>query len=475
MTTSVPFWRLVAEDLKALPRARYALAGAAALAGLLMLLAAVVGTSPNGLWDFALMAYGIMPALLAGFCAHHVASLRTTRFGQALYTTPVRAVHVLGARVVVGLVLAAAYLGATLPFLAVAARHVELEAGVLRALVAGAAILVFCVAFGVMLGVLMGTRSAVAPTVVAVGFMLLSFFAMVSTMSAMAFNEQGMDEPLLRTLHVSPHLLVADATDLLTHYTGLEARSAARSGLLFAAETLACLGIAAWAYLRAQTPDGWDVPRGRRAALVVAVTLVLLAPAATADTKYVEAPRGAQMYRGWSVEANGTDALLVERGERPASFGKMLAGTDDDPLDAERRNVRDLLILLKGVPNAPLYDVTVTLRGEARLRVSPAAADLGDIPSPTRGPGDKGAVLRIPVTLTPLDARDLGHNFASLDVDVTYRLSEDGELRTATWHGAVRSDIPWVKARMAAAGAPLFLVTALAGAVRARRTLLGGS
>ena len=479
MTHPVPFRRLLLEEVRALPRVRFALAGAAVLAGVLLALGALVATSLDGAWSFALVAYGILPAALAGFAGAHMASLRATRFGQALYTTPVRSGHVLAARLTVALGLGALYLLATLPFLGLAAAHVEVDARVARALLMGVGVLAFAAAFGTMIGVLLAGRSAAAPAILGAGFTLASFFAMTFAMG-MLHAPADADPVLLRALHVSPHLLLSDALGVIAGQSGVAAETPGRALALFLAETLACVAIAAWAYTRAQGPEGWEGPRRGRVALAALAVATLLLPVVAADASYERVPGFARQGRGWSSETQNASLLLVPPGAAAPDFGERHSGTLQHPLLLDRANARDLLVLVPAEPGRALRDVEVTVEPGPSLQVDARRFAVGDAPTPPRGRMDpdafgggwQGAVLRVPLVLTPSDPLDLTGNAYALRVNVTYRVEGEAEPRSSMVLAALRGDVAWARAQMALAGAPAVLLAA--GAALARRVRVGG-
>ncbi|HWH09406.1 MAG TPA: hypothetical protein VNX21_09410 [Candidatus Thermoplasmatota archaeon] len=479
MAEPVPFRRLLLEEVRALPRVRFALPGAAALAAVLLAMGALVATSLDGVWSFALVAYGILPSALAGVAAAQMASLRATRFGQALYTTPVRSGQVLAARLLVALGLGALYLLATLPFLALAAAHVEVDARVLRALLQGLGVLVFSAAFGTMVGVLLAGRSVAGPALLAGGFVLLSFFAMTFAMGMLHMPADA-DPLLLRALHASPHLLLSDALGVVAGHTGVAARRPGLALGLFAVETLACVAVAAWAYTRAQGPEGWEAPRGRRTALAALAVAALLLPVAAADAAYERVPGFSKQARGWSSEARNGSVLLVPPGAGVPEFGERHSGTLEHPLLLGRANARDLLVLVHAPHGRALLGVEVTLDPGASLEVDARRFDLGDVRDAPAGRtepdawgrGWSGVVLRVPVTLTPRDPLDLTANAYALRVNATYLVDGEAEPRAAQVLAALRGDVAWVRAQMALAGAPAVLLAA--GAALARRVRVGG-
>lgn len=480
MTRPVPFRRLLLEEARALPRGRFVLPGAALLATLLAAMGVLVATSLDGVWSFALVAYGILPAALAGYAAAQMASLRATRFGQALYTTPVRSGQVLAARLLVALGLGALYLLATLPFLAIAAWHVDVDARVVRALLQGLGILAFAAAFGTMVGVLLAGRSIAGPAILGAGFTLLSFFAMTFTMGMLHMPADA-DPVVLRALHVSPHVLLSDARGVVAGDTGVAAEDPARALGLYAAETLACVAIAAFAYTRAQGPEGWEGPRARRVALVALAVATLLLPVAAADVSYERVPGFAKQGRGWSSEARNGSVLLVPPGAEAPDFGERHSGTLERPLLLDRPNARDLLVLVPAPAGRALLGVEVTVEPGPSLEADAGRFALGDVPDAARGRMDpdawgggwEGAVLRVPVVLTPRDALDLTANAYSLQVNVTYRVEGEAEERDTQVLAALRGDVAWVRTQMALAGAPAVLLAA--GAALSRRVRVGGT
>ena len=474
MTT---FVRLYLEELRALPRGRFALAGAAVLCALLAFLAGVLGAGQSGLWAFSLVAYAIGPSLFAGLAAAQVAGLRTTRFAHSLYTTPVRKGEVLAAKVLVTATAGALYLLATLPFLLVASWHVAIPSYVGDFLAMGVGLLAFGTALGTLLGVLLTGRSAAGAIALGLGFMVLSIFAVPTAVSLQA-KPGGGDESVLRVLHLSPHLLLSDGLGLMAGEGAGVVATPLRALALVALGVAGMLGLAAWAYLREQGVEGWESPAPRRAALVGLLAALLLLPALAAEVAYHDAgpeERDGPGRMAMGEMRNGTVAVV--RPGAPAAhapFSDFFGGTFADPLDAGRANARDLLVLLPAPEGSVLLDVRVTLRGEDGLGVAaPAERDLGRIDDAERGtagePGMrlvKGLVVRLPVSLTPSDPRDLSSNWYHLRVLVTYRVEGDETARTAEIVFPLRADVPGAGLQMALAGAPLFLLATTASVLR---------
>jgi hypothetical protein len=473
MTPPVPLHRLVREEARALPRGRFALAGAAVLAAALALLGSVVATSWDGLWNFAILAYGFAPALFAGFAASHVSSLRATRFGQSLYTTPVRSRDVLLAKILVMLGLAGLYFLATLPFLAVTAIHVDVPPQVLRFALVGAGMLVFAIAFGTMLAVLMPGRSASAPAVLATGAVLLSFFAMPYAWQSQFPHAAGSGDDL-RLVRVSPHLLLNDATDLMAPYMHHSAAAPGRALFLFVLETAACFGIALWAYTRAQGPETWESRPAHRVALVALAVAALLLPAVAAASGYERLPGDLQVGRSWSTDTRNASIMLVPHGEAVAEFHLTLAGTRDQPLEAGERNARDLVLRLPAPADRAVESVSFTVEGAGGLDVSRTRFEIADVGAPGAGIQverwpEGGVVLRVPLALTPKEPLDLTHNYYPLWVNVTYALDGETTTREGAVATSVRADVPGVRLHMALAGAPLLIGTTTAALQRRLR------
>lgn len=463
--------RIYLEELRGLPRARFALGGAAALAALLTLLAALVGAQQGGVTGLGIIAYAMAPALFAGFAAAQVSGLRASRFTHSLYTTPVRQGEVLAAKVAVSLTVCALYLLATLPFVAVGGMHVGVAEELVDFFLMGAGVLVFATAFGTLLGVLFTGRSMVAPIALSVGFLVLSIFAVPYAIQLLS-QPRGADSLVLHVLHLSPHLLMADAVGLLTHESGHAIASPGFALALVLGQSAVLLALAWWAYAREQGVEGWEAPFARRALLATLVVAVLVSPVALASTTYTKerAEPDFERFLAWSDDRNGT-AHLVAPGTPAAEarFGDFFAGTFEDPLLVDRANVRDILLRLPLPAGTALADVRARVEGED-VAVEPAERDLGLLASPEASAdaqlGRQGPVVRIPVTLTPSEPRSLGGNYHAMTVHLTYRLDNETTPREVAIHFPVRADVAHAELQMVAAGAPLVLLPAIAGIVR---------
>lgn len=465
MSPELSLTNLYLQELRALPRTRYALSGLGLFALVLTVLAVVVIPSPLGMWSFALLVYGLGPVLLGAFAALQMSNLRVSRLTHSLYTLPVRSRTVLGANLLVALTLAAFFLAATLPFLVVAALHITVPLSVLRLLLGGAFLLVFAVTFGTLVGVFFTGRSVAAPVGLTIAFLFLAMLAIPP--SALLQSDGALQGSLLmQVLHMSPYVLVSDGLGLLGPSVAAVARSPGLALFIVTLQIVTMLAITTWVFVREQGPERWESGPTRRVALVVLATLVVLGvPLAVADDAYAPLDVEKSDRYGSSSRTDGAWLTLVPRetAAADADFRTDGAGTAADPLDATGPNPRDLLIRLPVAAHAALQDVRVTLEADPYLTVDTKMVVMEQVTGAERDA--HGVVLRIPVVLTPLDPLDLTGNTYQLWTNVTYRA--DGEDRTGQVISALQADVPWAHAQLGAAGAPL-VVVATVGAISRR-------
>ena len=469
----VPLARLVWEDMKALPRGRFALAGAACAAALLVFLGVTVAAgSGSGLWGFSLISYSVVPASFAALAAAQVSGARASRFVHSVFTAPVTKGRFLLAKVLVTLAVGLLWFLATLPFLATAAAHVPLPDAVWQHAAIGAGALLFGVALGTFLGVAFTGRSLAAPMCLAAGLMVLSVFA-VPFAASLVQTPGGASEAMLRVVHASPHVLLVDATGLMERDLGVAVEEPRLSLLAFAAETLGLFLLAAWTFLRAQGIESWEGAPARRGLVAVLAVLVLLVPVAAASAAYepVAVERDGLPMPGQSRDAS---AYVVRPGVgvAHARFGDFFAGSHGDPLEVGRDNRRDLLVQVPVPAGAVLRDVAIEVGGTRGLvathegpsthqRLAPAES----APAPRVGPAGtppgwppECLVLRIPLKLVPETADGLAHNWHGLTVNLTYEVEGQEGKRVSTTAVPLRSDVPHAALQMGLAGAPLFLL-----------------
>lgn len=467
-----PLRRVYMEELKALPRGRFALAGAAALTAFLAIIAVSVSTtSSTGLWGFGIFAHLVLPSAFAAFAATQVSGARASRFVQPLFTTPLRKSTYLTAKVLVALTLGALYLLSTLPFYLIAHLQVGLSDYMVDFLLINAGLIPFGVALGTLLGVSFTGRSIGAPVSVALVIMVTCVFA--GMFAATLLNEpEGTADTALRLTHLSPVVLLSDATDLYATQ-GIYADNPNLSLALFVFETVGLLALAYRVFLRHQGVEGWESGAGHRAGVAVSAALLLLAPVVAADVDYEQDTSEIEMVAPQSRDAS---LAIVGRGASisTAAF-EFFAGTYNAPLAADERNVVDLLVAVPVGQGIALRNVTVRIEGQSGLQIEEGAMTrIERIDNPERAnvrdftSGNwQGAVIRVPVTLLPKDPEDLSMNIYGLNATVEYRVDGETTLRNGTAVSPLRADIPNAATQLALAGAPFPLVAAGA-AVRRR-------
>lgn len=474
MPVSTTFPRLVLEELRALPRGRFALPGLALLLALYTALAALVGAGAGRMDDFLVFAYVILPSALAPWVAAQVAGVRATGWAASLYTTPVREGSVLLAKLAASALAGLALLAVPLPFLGVAAFHVGAEPHLAQHVAAGAGVVAFGACLGAALGVLFAGRTLTAPVSVAAAFVGLSLLTVPFALDV-NFEASEPDPLAARAVRASPHVLLVDAFGLAQPRYGIASEAPGAALATFAIECLALLALAAWAYTREQSPEGWEAGPRRRAAFAIAAVAVLALPVVAGSPGYEAVERDEVAGRGAHTIGRGALAVLVPPGTpaRETSFD----GRTSDAAAALRMgepNRVDLLVALyEAPPGKPLADVEVQLAPLAGVDLAPPhARSFARVPAPEVGRAGSGAaawsgsVLRVPVEVTPGGAGDLSGSAFHLRVNVTFRVEGEPVARHAEVEFSFRADVPHAKLQMALAGLPL---VALATTAAARR------
>ncbi|MBW3583943.1 MAG: hypothetical protein KY455_12690 [Euryarchaeota archaeon] len=452
---------LYAQELRALPRARFALAGLAVFAVVLTALAVVVIPSPSGLWSFALLVYGVGPVVTGTLSALLMARLRADGLTQTLFTMPVRSRTVLGTHLLVGLTLGMFYLAATLPFLGVVALHIGVPASVLRLLLGGVLLQFFAVVFGTLVGVFFTGRSVAGAVGLTAGFLILGMLA-IPPVASMQLGGAFQGSLVMRMLHMSPYVLVSDGLGLLEPSVAAAAVAPMRALMVVTAQVLAMSALAMHIYVKEQGPDRWEGRTGRRLGLGAGALVVLLvAPLVVAGDDYMPIDEVVSERYGSSSYSKGAIVLVVPQGTPVAEATR----DGEHPLDATGQNRRDLLVVLPAQAGRGLHDVRVVFGTDPYLTIEPNLVFLESLARPERHA--HGAVVRIPVVLTPSEPLDLTSNVYQLWTNVTYTIDGETEPRVGAALSALEADVPWALVQLGAAGAPLAL-TATFGAVMRR-------
>lgn len=473
MPPTVGVLTLARADIRSLARNNFGLGVAAVLTGLLAPLMAFALYGPAAMRD-VLMFLCVVAELVVGILlAARIASSRSTRFVESLYTTPLEAHTWLAAQALVGLFLGALVIAVHLPFIALYSALVGPPHMVGPVLAAAAAMAVCSVALGLFFGVVVGQAGPGAAAGLAGGFAFASFFGLIlHGIAADPGPLSGMDAFLVRVTAISPLALAVDAAGI--DIFRLAVTDWWRPVLGLTVFTLG-LGAAAWfSYVRLQSPLGWE-PRRGRLAVVALVAVALLVPVATAAVTFreVDAPRSFVLEPG-----DHTRVAFVRPGEpitdEQFTLRSLLTWSS---LVHGRDNQLDALVMLVVPPDTVVRGVTIQVTGSPDIavvagggRTIPDGRPDGEarMHNALEGVSENGTlrpVYRVPVTVRPLQADALLESPGLVEVRTTFQA--DG--RTLGSHDRVtlHATVPGASVAMLAAGAPVPLL-ALGAAVNRR-------
>jgi hypothetical protein len=485
VTPSAPLGILYVEELKGLMRGHFAWLGAAVI-----LLAAgglaTVGTQDTWLDGFGIIAYGVVPLAFIPVAAIALASPRANRFVESVFTAPVDRRRWLIAKLLVVLTLGLAYYLSLLPMMLVYAHHVGLPL-LLRRFLAWAPLLIGAsVAVGALVGVLFIGRSIAAPAATAMG-LLLAYGGLVPLQELMVAQGNGAS----RTGHVtllSPAVLLKNALGFSLVAPSIPS-SVARTECCVAAVAAGALALAFWVFLRLQGVETWEANRAQRWALGSTIALLILLPAAIADTNYDSpAPRrtNAPQVRGVFGRAVASLALLEPAGAPPRFCCGAVLNRDASALATDEITRRDLLVLLPVDASQAVKDLRIAVTGEGGLEIwiDPATAasvasgaletrqypnDSGP-PAPDGRHIQAGWAARVPVAIRPTHIWDIGGMRYPLNVVATYRVADDPQVHTFNARAAIDAQVGPAIYEMGAASALLPLACIVAAIRRWRRT-----
>lgn len=430
-------WPLLREEVRALPRGRWGLLAAAAwLVAVTLLVAGVLGSEGPALFSILVMMYVLPTLALAPITAGYVASDRSTRFVQSVFTAPVRRGEYLVAKLLPPLLLGALYLAATMPFHLVYAWRVGLSPLALPFLGLAAALILCLVAVGGLLGVLFTSRGTAAPTGAALAFAAFSGLAPIGLALAQTLSQGAVREALLRALHLSPVMLLFDAAGL---HGFVVPGAPLRAALALALLTLGAFLLAAWVFVRHQAAETWETTRSGAALVAAALLAVALLPMAVADTAYGDpAPR---------VRQSGGDlgVLLLPRG------GALEQGPrHDDPLPLGRPLEMDVILVFGNTTSLPLLDLELaSANANATFTFQASGLERVDDLPPTE-PGSPQQMLRVPATVVLHNSGVLGRDVVEYGVRAEWRDAAGAH------HEKVGISLAWAEAK----GASLHLLLA---------------
>lgn len=454
-------------ELRALPKGRFSLLGAAILLLGPVLFAATVWVGVGGVHDAAMFDFVLLPTALLPMAAWRVSHARSSRFLQAVFTTPVTQAQYLLAQYLVVLTVGALYVATTLPYFAVHAAHIDLPEGAWLWPVVGLALAAAYAALGALLGVLFTSRGSLAAVVVAFAVAIWANLAW-ALLSSFVRMQPGLLRSLgLHAISTSPAMLLMGAFGLAP---GVASEAPWRAGLAFVLLLLLALGGALWTFARAQAVETWEA-RGARAGVVALLLVALVAsPLVIASAEYEKG--GIQRGFSWSGGGAGVTAVLAPRGAPLTVLQQPF--WEHESLPAGRAFEADLIlgIFLPPDANGTLERAEVDLRGErVRVEGTPAVLGADDVVTAQVGrDGPQGAVLRVPLTVTLLDPGNLTMERYTVNATVSYRLAGNDTVVHAYNNMLVDGEVPGVRWQMALAGAPAPLALLAGAVVRRART-----
>jgi ABC-type transport system involved in multi-copper enzyme maturation permease subunit len=480
-----PVRTLYVEEVKATMRGRFAWLGVAVIL-LLVGGLATVATQDTWLDGYGIIAYCLVPLAFVPLAAGLIASPRTNRFVESVFTAPVERHHWLVAKVLVLVTIAAAYYLALVPMLLVYTHHVGLPLLLGKFLVWSVGILVTGIAVGTLIGVLFIGRSLAPPAATGMG-VLLVYAGMVPLQELLVAQGNGATRTGHLTL-VSPAVLLKNALGFTLAVGSIPATTTS-TWVSLVIVVMGALGLAAWVFLRAQGVETWETTRRQRWTIAVAIGAIGLLPVLLADTNYdTPAPRAnnAPAIRGLFSRNGSSLALTAPGGQPPERCCSTILNRDEwPPLGTDTRTARDLLILLPVDTTQRVTDLRIQIAGENGLEASagtdalvyaaqhletrryvndlgPAAADGHHVVT--------GWVARVPVTLNPTRPWDIGGDRYPLSVTATYHVSGSEQARTLSARGAVDAQVSSAIYEMGGASAILPLACLGAAFTRWRRT-----
>jgi hypothetical protein len=473
------------EELKATMRGRFVWLGAAVI---LLAAGGLATFAVQGAWlsGYGVIAYGLVPLAFVPVAAGMIASPRVNRFVECVFTSPVHRRDWLAAKFLVLLTLATAYYVALLPMMLVYVAHVGVQPLLHKFLIWTPCLLLSCVAVGMLIGVLFIGRSLGAPVGAAMG-VLLVYAALIPVQEVMVNQGNG----ATWTGHLaltSPAVMLKNALGFALATNRIPATTA-HTWISLAGVVTGALVLATWVFLCAQGVETWETNRRQRWTIALALLGMILLPVTFADTNYdtpAPAASTAPIVRRIFSHSEMLATLVATGGKLPRRCCNPIIITwENGPLNTDRRNQRDLLLLLPLDASARTTNLHVKIVGDNGLEVAgdPTAFDQ---PTPEleahHYPGDSGPaavdghhiadgwIARIPITLDPTRPWDIGGDRYPLTIAATYEVAGESHPRTINAWGAIEAQIPGSMEEMALAGSVFPLLCFGFGFVRWRRT-----
>jgi len=471
---------LYAEELKATMRGRFAWLGAGVV---LFILGGFATLCTQGGWlqPYSVIAYVLVPLAFIIVAAGMIASPRTTRFVESVFTAPVSRSEWLIAKLLVLFTLAAAYYAALLPAMLVYAAHIGVPFLLHEYLLWCPGILLAEIAIGSLIGILFIGRSVMAPIGTAMG-LLLAYVVFIPMQEVMVTQGNGATRTGHITL-VSPAVLIKNA---LGFAFGRSIPSATRlTWISLAVLIFGSLLLAAWVFLRAQGVETWETTKPKRWAIFLAILAIALFPVLFAETNYDTPAPSLSNAPQFRVDfPQGSYATIVRPGApAPSNCCQPILNWDSRGMITDRANHADLLLFLPVDPAQIVTDLHLALSGDnVDITADPAALNQ---PTPQRTPytysnfpnpripdapkSTSGGIIRVPLTITPHHAWDLGNNRYPFNIAATYKVAGDPQPRTFAEHAAVLGHVA-AAAQMALASLSLPLFCFGMAFTRWRRT-----
>ncbi|HWG89508.1 MAG TPA: hypothetical protein VNZ52_01540 [Candidatus Thermoplasmatota archaeon] len=464
-------WTLYMEELRAIPRGRFALAGAALVLLLVTFAGAVPGVEDEDMEFFFVLTCLFIPTAFAALAALPLATARSTRFIQSVFTAPVGKGEYLAAKTLVALTLGLAYFVALLPFVMVHVYHLGWPAGAIEWLLVCLGVVLYSTALGTFLGVVFTGRSTAAPVALGVGLMFLSLMSVFFLWTVLeGDHSETTKQILIRLVHLGPHASLLDATGL---HPPVQASAPHLSLAAYLVSVVGLFGAAAWIFLREQGVETWEVAPSHRGLVAALIAGVFLAPMLLTGTTYAAAnDNDDEDYADLFRPSEKLWVRLTDRGapSLTAGFGAQGGFTENDLTIGETQEL-DLLVLFPVKPGTTLTNVRITLAATPSLNLEgprtltldrTTSQEQGPIPKPGAWEADvdtseRGLVLRIPVTVRPEAPTGLGDTLYGVNATATYRASGVEGLQEGFAQTRVAAEIATASLQMWLAGAPAVL------------------
>ncbi|MBI2077443.1 MAG: hypothetical protein HYT80_03600 [Euryarchaeota archaeon] len=371
------FWVLYAEGLRAITRSKMSAVSLAILLGGVALFAVFVGTYADGNDIFLFLAYLVVPSGVAALAAIQLATPRTTKFVQAVFTAPVSRPAYLAAHVAVAVTVGALYIAFTLPFMGLHALHDAMPPDFASYVAAGLLLTLHGAAFGTLAGTVCTGRSIIPAALVGALPILLLLcvplvFAAVWSWEYDPVTGVGAlsrdSRILLHLAHASPHVNVMDGLGLWSEE--VVPKQPVRSTLWLLGSAVGMIVSAAWIFLRLQGVEDWESSGRKQAGAAFLVLALLAAPAIQPDADNYRNPEDLFESGGYYYDdgSRRAEPFVVSRGT-PADIITFYNSRWERPLKIGAPNLVDVVIPLVAPDGTNVTAVNVTFEGVGELRL----------------------------------------------------------------------------------------------------------